>query len=293
MLVVTGPTGNVGAEVVRLLLDAGQPFRAAAHDVGKALTLHDDPELPVVRLDYDDRSTWPAVLEGVESLFLLFPLPSPKAVGRRMLPFIDAAVGAGCRHIVYLSVFGGDTAKVIPHYKVERYLERCGISVTILRCSYFMQNLCRWVSTHGVDIAERDEIFVPAGKGRITFLDSRDAAAVALDALLHPTEHQGKSYALTGPERLDFYEVAETLSEVYHRPIRYRHPSLARFWWRLRRRGVGADSIAFMSIVYLLTRLGRNEPATDDLAKLLGRPPRRLAEFAADYAWRFEQRAWT
>ncbi len=293
MLVVTGPTGNVGAEVVRLLLDASTEFRAAAHDPDKARAWHDRPDLPVVHLDYDDRTTWPDVLTGVEALFLLFPLPTPRAVNRRMLPFIDAAIAAGCKHIVYLSVFGGDSAKLIPHYPVERHLEGCGVPYTILRCSYFMQNLCRRVSTHGVDIIERGEIFVPAGRGRITFIDARDAATVAVDALTHPDRHADRAYALTGPQRLCFAEVAEILSEALHRPVRYSHPSLPRFWWRLRRRGVGIDTIAFMSGVYTLTRLGRNEPVTDQLPALLGRPPRTMRTFAADYAWRFPARAWT
>ncbi len=293
MLVVTGPTGNVGGEVVRLLLDSGTTFRAAAHDPDTARAWHDRPDLPVVHLDYDDRSTWPAVLAGVGSLFLLFPLPSPRAVNRRMIPFIDAAVAAGCQHIVYLSVFGGDSARLIPHYPVERHLERCGVPHTILRCSYFMQNLCRRVSTHGVDIMQHGEIFVPAGKGRITFIDARDAATVAVDALTHSDRHANRAYALTGPQRLGFDEVAEILTQVLHRPVRYSHPSLPRFWWRLRRRGVGIDTIAFMSGVYTLTRLGRNEPVTDELPALLSRAPRTVRAFAADYAWRFEARAWT
>lgn len=292
-MLVTGPTGNVGAEVVRLLRDEGVPFRAAAHDPEKARAWHDAPDLPVVRLDYDDRSTWPAVLDGVGPLFLLFPLPTPKAVNTRIVPFVDAAVAAGCSHIVYLSVFGGDSAKVIPHYPVERHIEATGVPYTILRCSYFMQNLCRWVSTHGVDIMDRGELFIPGGRGRITFLDSRDAATVAVDALRHGDRHTDRAYALTGPERLDFAQVARVLTEELGRPVRYTRPSLPRFWWRLRRRGVGVDTLAFMSVVYGLTRLGRNEPVTDELPALLGRPPRTLRDFAADYRPRFEARAWT
>lgn len=305
MIVVTGPTGNVGAELVRLLVDSPDtpPFRIAAHSpqkvpAGLARTGARPPadldrDLDVVPLDYDDRSTWPAVLDGVETLFLLFPLPSPGTVNTRILPFLDAAVAAGARHVVYLSVFGGDTVRFIPHYAVERAVEDRPVTHTFLRCSYFMQNLCRAISTHGVDIVERGEVFVPGGSGRITFLDARDAAAVALDALLHPERHRDVGYALTGPEKLGFDQVARVLTDELGFPVRYARPSLPRFWWRLSRRGVTWDTLAFMSGVYLLTRLGRNEPVTDELAPLLDSPPRTLREMVRDERWRWETRTWT
>lgn len=285
MIVVTGPTGNVGAELVRLLGAQAAPpaHRIAAHHPGAG----------EVHLDFDDRSTWPAVLDGVTRLFLLFPLPTPRAVDRRMLPFLEAAVAAGCQHVVYLSVFGGDTQRFIPHHRVERAIEAAPLTHTILRCSYFMQNLFRAISTHGVDIAEHDEVFVPAGRGRITFLDARDAASVALDALTHPDRHRNAGYPLTGAQKLDFAEVATVLTDVLGRPIRYTNPSLPRFWTRLRRRGVGIDTIAFMTGVYLLTRFGRNEPVTDVLPGLLGGPPHTLEQFARDEKWRWETRSWS
>lgn len=283
MIVVTGPTGNVGAQLVRLLEERGVEHRTATHH----------PRDGAPRVDYDDRSTWGPALDGVTRLFLLFPLPTPRAVDRRILPFLDAAVAAGCEHVVYLSVFGGDTQRLVPHHRVERAIEAAPVTHTILRCSYFMQNLFRAVSTHGVDVVEHGEVFVPAGRGRITFLDARDAAEVALDALVHPERHRDVGYALTGPEKLDFTEVARVLTEVLGRPVRYTDPSFPRFWSRLRRRGVGWDTIAFMSGVYLLTRLGRNEPVTDELPRLLGRPGRTFAEFARQEQWRWDTRTWS
>ena len=62
---------------------------------------------------------------------------------------------------------------------------------------------------------------------------------------------------------------------------------------RLRGRGVGWDTVGFKCGVYSLTRLGRNEQLTDDVSRLLGRPPRSLAEFVDDGAWRWRERAWT
>jgi uncharacterized protein YbjT (DUF2867 family) len=118
-------------------------------------------------------------------------------------------------------------------------------------------------------------------------------AVVALDVFRDPVAHKNRAYTLTGPERLDFYEVAGVLSKVLERPIRYASPSLPRFWYRLGRRGVSWDTLVFMTIVYALTRAGRNEPLTDELPALLGRPATDMRQFAKDNRWRWETRTWT
>jgi uncharacterized protein YbjT (DUF2867 family) len=294
MLVVTGPTGNVGAELVQLLVDRkGQiPFRVAAHNPA---TLHQKygTDVEAVQFDYDDRTTWPAVLEGIQTLFLLFPLPHPRTVQTRMKPLIDAAVQAGCKHIVYISVPGADRYKVVPHYQVERHIEASGANFTFLRSSFFMQNLYRRISTHGIDIAENNEIFIPAGRGRTSFIDSRDVAAVAFDAVLHPDVHANQAYVLSGAERLNYIEVAQQFTEIFGRPIRYSNPSYLQFWLRMRERRVPGDVIVFMTIVYTLTRLGRNEPLTDTLPRLLKRPPTSVRQFIQNNLWRWETRNWS
>lgn len=89
------------------------------------------------------------------------------------MPFLYAAQEAGRRHVVYVSVFGADRARFIPHYMVEKVLREGSMTWTVLRCSFFMQNLHRHIP-HGVDVVERGEVFIPAGAGRTTFLDARD-----------------------------------------------------------------------------------------------------------------------
>lgn len=295
MLVVTGPTGNVGAEFVDALIALGDdapPFRIAAHDPDR-FRRERGHHVPVVGFEYDDRSTWVTVLGGATSLFLLFPVPSPKAVRTRMKPFIDAAVAAGVGHIIYVSVPAAENVKRVPHYHVERHIEASGADYTFLRCGYFAQNLVRAISTHGVDIALYDELFVPARSSRTCMLDSRDVAQVALRAVQDPGEHRNVAHVLTGADVLEFGEVAETLSSVLERPVRYVDPSLPSFWRRLRRRGVTWDTVAFMTIVYTITRRGANSRVTDTVETLLGRPPTSFRAFAEDYRWRWEMCAWT
>jgi uncharacterized protein YbjT (DUF2867 family) len=295
MLLITGPTGNVGDELTTLLAEhAGeQPWRVASRHPDKLRERLAATTAEVARLDFFDPATWPAVLKGVKTLFLLFPLPGNKAAKRAIIPFLETAEAAGCEHVVYVSVFGADRAKFIPHHKTEQALFNSGMSHTVLRCSFFDQNLHRNISTHGTDIAEHHELFVPAGKGLTTFVDARDCAAVAMDAVLNPDRHRNVVHHLTGPERLSMEQVAEQLSEALGEKIRYTNPSLPRFAARLRRRGVGWDTVGFMSAVYTLTKLNQNQPITDEIEQLLGRPPRTLREYLEQNAWRWPEHAWT
>ena len=294
MLVVTGPSGNVGHELVDVLR-AGKP-RGGWRVVGRNpedLRERVGDDASVCRFDFFDTDTWTAALDGVETLFLLFPLPGNRAAREAVIPFVHAAERAGCRQVVYLSVFGADRVRFIPHFKVEAALRASTMGWTMLRCGFFMQNLHRALSTHGTDIAERGELFVPAGRGLTSFIDARDCAGIAALALTDPGEHRDRVYHLTGPAALSMTEVADALTEALGYPVTYTHPGLVHFAARLRRRGVGWDTIAFMSGVYTLTRFGRNQPITDDVHDLLGRPPRTLRTFLQDSAWRWHARAWT
>jgi len=286
MILVTGPNGNVGTELVKQL--AGQSalaYRVAAHSPDKIDRLY-GRDVPRVRFDYDDRSTWAAALDGVTILFLLFPLPHPRTAKAWMVPFVAAAAAAGVRHIVYLSVPGADKTPMVPHHAVEKAIAASGVPNTILRAGFFAQNMCRDITTHAVDVAKYDEVFVPAGRGKTTFVDSRDVAEVAVSIMTAPAAHAGKEYLLTGPQSLDYFEVSALFSTELGRTIRYANPSLPAFWLRLRHR-VTWDTLTFMMIVYTLTRFGKNAPQSGDLRRLLGRAPRTMADFIHDYRDRF------
>jgi len=286
MIVVTGPNGNVGTELVKMLVGQTElAFRIAAHSPDKIAQLY-GPDAPFVKFDYSDRATWAPLLAGATVLFLLFPLPHPRTAREWMVPFVKAAADAGIRHIVYLSVPGADKIPAVPHHAVEKAIVASGVPHTILRAGFFAQNLCRDITTHAVDIAAHNEIYVPAGAGRTTFVDSRDVAEVAVNIMADPALHAGQSYVLTGPEALDYSEVAALFTTELGRPIRYARPSIPAFWWRVGRR-VTWDTLFFMTVVYTLTRFGKNAPTTDTLQQLLGRPARSMAQFIHDYRDRF------
>lgn len=235
----------------------------------------DDPEY--AEFDLDRPETWGPALAGVDRLFLLVP---PGVGVGPVREFADAADRVGVRHVASLSILGAEKLPVLPHRRVEKHLAGSGMATTFLRASYFAQNL---TEIHQPEIVERDEIFVPAGDGRLSFVDARDVAAVAAAVLTEPG-HEGLAYDLTGPVAMDFGEVAAVFTDVLDRPIRYTDPSRLAFARRLYGRGVPAPLVAFMVVEYSVVRLGVGGRTTDDVARVLGREPRTMREFVADHA---------
>ncbi len=236
------------------------------------------PGVEAVRFDLADPQTYASAFRDVDAAFVLWP-PGVGMPRERLLPALEAARDQGVSNFVFLSVLGAGALRMLPHVQVERWLARSGVAHTIVRAGYFMQNLS---TIHRQDIAEHAEVFVPAGRGHLALVDTRDVAAVATAALVD-TRHEGEIYELTGGESLDFYEVAATFSAVLQRPITYRAPSLRSFARRWRARGLETSMIAFMLIEYAITRLDRSGRVTGTIPGVLGRPARTLAEFIRDY----------
>lgn len=278
VVAVTGPTGNVGAEVVRHLLAAGAPVRTLSRHPDEARARLGD-EAEHVRFVFGDAATYPAALRGVAALHLMRP-PQIADVARRIHPTIDAAHAAGVRRIAFLSLQGVERNPVVPHHRIERHLRRSGIPTTYLRPSFFMQNLS---TTHLEEIRRDGELFVPAGRGRTSFVDARDVAEVAANVLLQPG-HEGCAYELTGREAPNYVEVAEVLTEVLGRRVIYADPTPWAFWRRRRDRGTPAAFVMVMLGLYTVARLGLAGRVTPDLERLLGRPPTTLRDFVVDHA---------
>ena len=176
-----------------------------------------------------------------------------------------------------LSLLGADRLPVVPHDQVESYLASVGVPWTVLRPSCFMQNL---ITTHRDEI-RAGELLVTAGRGRTSFIDIRDIAAVAA-RVLSEAGHLAQAYALTGVEALDYHQVTQLLSAELGRPIVYRRPGLRRFVRHMRAHGLAWPIILVMAGIYTTARLGLAAAITPDSTRLLGRPPITMRQFVHD-----------
>lgn len=278
-ILVTGAVGHVGREVVRAVAAAG--FRVRAADAATALihAMHGEA-IDARRLDYDQPSTFAHAAEGCDGLFLVRP-PDVFNMETTLLPFLDAAIASGVRHVVFMSVAGAATNKFVPHHAVEKHLEARQIPHTLLRPCFFAQNLG---AAYRDDIAEDDRLYLPAGRGRVAFVDIRDLAEVVAKIFQDPSAHVGAAYTCTGPEALSFEEAARLLTDVIGRRIRYEPASIAGFVRHLHVRGVGLPQIGVQTLLHVGLRFGQREAIDPTLAELLGRRPRTLAAYIREAA---------
>jgi NAD(P)H dehydrogenase (quinone) len=218
-LAVTGSTGVVGGMVAQRIADAGFAQRLPVRSVAKA------PELPgavVLPFSYDDREASVAALEGVQTLFMVSAAEDENRVDQHKA-FIDSAVAAGVRHIVYTSFFGAAPNAIFTlgrdHYATEQYIEASGLSWTFLRDNFYLDFVKYLVGDDGV-------IRGPAGNGRMSAVARADVAEVAAAVLLDVDAHRDLTYDLTGPEALTLGEAAAILTEVTGKTVTFHNETV-------------------------------------------------------------------
>ena len=278
-VLVTGAIGNVGREVVRAIAARNHVLRAADLSVESVHAMHGD-DVDAVLLDYEAPKTFAPALEGCDSVFLVRP-PAIADMESTLLPFIDAAVESGVKHIVFLSCAGAATNKLVPHHAVEKHLAARKVSHTLLRPGFFAQNLG---SAYRDDIATEGRLFLPAGKSRVAFVDIRDVAELAALVFDDPLTHENQAYECTGPEALSFEEAARLMTDVIRRPIRYEAASIAGYVRHLHVHGLPLAQIAVQTVLHVGLRFGQTAKIDPTLERLLGRRPRTLATYVRESA---------
>jgi hypothetical protein len=172
MILITGAAGTVGSEVVKGLMAAGARVR-----VGYRNRKPDAPGADAVPFDFDRPEMISPALAGVEKVFLLSNIVSHE------LNLVRAAKAAGVRHVVKLSVWRAhEEAYSFArwHRPVELELEGSGLAWTFLRPNLFMQNTVNFM---GETIRRDGAFYMPSGSVRVSQIDARDIAAVAVQAL--------------------------------------------------------------------------------------------------------------
>lgn len=276
-ILVTGATGNVGRQVVSQLRSTGANVRALVRNPDSA-DLPDSVE--VVRGDLSKPDSLDAGLEGIDSVFLVWPFLTAEAA-----PAVLEAVERHVRRAVYLSSMGvrdGVEEQADPinqfHADVERLIEESGPEWTFLRSSGLATNTLGWAEQIRTDGVVRE----PYGGAARSLIHERDIAAVAVRVLTEDG-HGGEKYVLTGPEVLTQVEQVYAIGEAIGRLLRFEEmpPEVARWDWI----AAGLPPFVVDGIFDAYARMtAEPERVTRTVEEVTGMPARTFGQWATDHA---------
>jgi uncharacterized protein YbjT (DUF2867 family) len=280
MILVTGATGRVGSEAVRLLRQREIPVRALVRSAEKAAAAA-QAGAEIAEGDLDQPGSLDEAMKGVSTVVLVSP-----GVPAQEINVIDSAVRAGAGHVVKVTSNASADSPIARRRwqtEIEVVLAASGLDHTLLRGNAYMQNTLALAPA----IAKTSSFGSSTGAGQLGMIDARDVGAVAAEIAASPGPHVAKTYWLTGPELLSYAGVAAVLSTVLGRPITYRQVSREEDQEAMLRAGLPEPVAEMNAQVFSMIADGDAAWLTEDVPKLLGRPARSFEQFATDYAAAF------
>jgi uncharacterized protein YbjT (DUF2867 family) len=211
VILVTGATGNAGGGVVNGLLELGAEVRAAVRP-GSEGKLPNGVE--AVAADLNDPDGVRRAAGGATAAFLLSGYEG-----------IDASLASladdGVERVVLLSSSAAPTGKLdnaiaAYHIRSEQAIRESGLLWTLLQPNSLMSNAYRWLP----QLVKGDVVRAPFGDVAISVIDPDDLGAVAASALT-TSEHERKTYRLSGPEALRPAEQVAILGKYAGRDLRF------------------------------------------------------------------------
>jgi uncharacterized protein YbjT (DUF2867 family) len=287
-ILITGATGTVGSEVVKQLSAKGENIivKAAARSATDN-TFENLNRVQVVQLDYDKPYSLAVALKGVDKLFLLTPFQSNMVDLTSNL--VSEAKKAKVKYIAKQSVMGADAEPGITpgrlHRQAEKIIEESGIPFTFLRPNFFMQNFVNYYSNL---IRSQGAFYTPAGDAKVSFVDVRDIAAVAVKSLINDNQQKGRAYNITGGEALTYGQAAEILSKAVGKKINYVNVTDQDARKGMKDMSMDEWTIKSMIELFEITRAGYVSEISPIIEQVTGNKPITFSQFAKDYAGAFK-----
>ncbi len=264
MIAVTGATGNVGGELVRILTAAGEEVVAVSRRPGPL------PNGVTHRAaDLGDPDGLRDHFEGVDALFLIVAGDDPDAI-------LGIAEEMGVRRVVLMSSQGVGTRPAAYRHAAmfEAAVRDSGLEWTILRSGGLDSNAFAWIDSIRADRTAA----APFGGVGLPNVDPADVAAVAAVAL-REDGHLGRTYELTGPEPVTPRERAAAIGAALGVPVRYVEQT--RDEARAQMSAYMPEPVVDGTLAILGDPLPTERRISPDVAHVLGRAPRTFADWAA------------
>ncbi len=282
-ILITGATGNTGLPLVKHLASAGVPVRALIHSPSKK-SLVEQKNVEIIVGDFAIAGLIERALEGISRAYLVSPASLNQV--KYQINFVNSAKIMGIKHLVKLSAFG--TAPDSPvgllrwHAEIEEYIRQSGINYTFFHPHFFMENLL----SHSASVIKEGAIYSPLGETKASMISVQDIAAAAA-VVLTDGGHVGKTYTLTGPEALNFSEIAGILGDIIGKPVKYVHVPYQAAKAGMTKSGTPAWLAEDMVRLMQSWGNGKGSIVSNYVEKLTGRKPISLQEFFLKHRNRF------
>lgn len=271
-IAVTGATGVVGGGVSRRLASAGIAQRLVVRSPGRTPAL---AGAEVAAASYGDAAATRAALAGIHTVFMVSGAEDPNRRSDH-LTFVDAAAAAGVRRIVYTSFFGANPESTFllarDHWFTEQRIRDRGLEFTFLRDNLYADQFLAFAGPEGV-------LRGPAGDGRVAAVaraDVIDAAVAVLESAAlsegDRTPYDGFTYGLTGPDALTLDEVAEIITRVTGRRVRYQPETIEEAYESRSVFGAPGWQVDAWVSTYTAIAAGELAIVTEDVALITGHP---------------------
>lgn len=279
ILVATG-TGTVAPAIVRALADRPDvTVRAGFHDMGKAGSVGDLPNVEPVGFEFEDDDSMRAALTGVDKVCLI----SPGLKGyftEEVKRFVGFAAKAGVAHIVRISiVWASDPAITFGrwHAEIERAVQESGMAWTVLRPQPYMDNFIIYTPPD-----ESGMIYMPVGTGATAYISTSDVGLAAASVLTSASDHNGETHLLSGPAALTSAEAAAAMAEATGRPVQFVDVPADAARDAMQRFGAPGWLIDGQLECYESMKRGETATVTDAIERLTGGSPRTFKQFAEE-----------
>jgi NAD(P)H dehydrogenase (quinone) len=281
-LLVTGASGNLGRRTVELLLQDRSYHVIAATRRPEAVASLAEAGAEVRHMDFDDQDTLRPAFDGADRV-LIISTDQLAVPGRRQLQHraaLRAAVAAGVGHIAYTSMPNPVAATPIvfaaDHVDMEQALAACGIRHSILRNSWYAEDLLFLLPS----ILASGRWYSSARDGRIAYVAREDAARAAAACLRLAGESQ--TYDITGPQTLTVREIAALIQDVFGHPVAVCDVGDERLAGDLAAAGVPDFYVPMAAMTDANQRAGNFAVLSTAVQDLTGQGPQRLKDFLSD-----------
>ena len=265
---ITGATGKTGRNVVSTALERGWQVRALSRQpAGRGQW---------IPFDWDNQRSWPLAFAGSDAAYILIPFNHPGAP-ERTPDLIRSAAASGVERIVLLSSLDAEHAPEDSPLRVcESALLDAAVHSAVLRPTWFLDN---FTTGSFASMIDSGELRLPAGAGRIPFIDTRDIAEVAVATMT--ADGPSGILELTGPEAIDHAQAAAALSTTLGHPISYENVPIDAFITRMAARGFPHEYAQVLAdALHDVATGARTIPVTDTVQRICGRPPYTITQFA-------------